>query len=232
MILVFAVGDDDARVLDAASGEDSARRWRPSWLMRRFLRDLEMVLCWVFFDAPAWKQAMLSRFCAPTRKAEAIEVVACESEPTLNVLIAGRAKFTDGLLRCLLSEDARIHAIAVDRDEARDLIVMGATPHALEDIPDQAALFDAVISTDLMQFIGADVLARLPDHAIVLDLAPAPGSVDFESAKKLGRRVFWARSAALGRAVFSPATWGEIRHVLEFCRQARDPEASGAVAPP
>jgi hypothetical protein len=229
MILVFAVSADDAQPLEAAP--ERPRRWRPSWLGRRFLRVLEIVLRWIFFDAHERKTLFASRIRAPMRsRAETIKTVACadgtarvpdrpRSKPRLNVLIAGRAKFTDGLLRCLLSEDVNVHAIAVDREEARDLIIMGAAPHALEDIPDQASQFDVVISTDLMQFIGAEVLAGLPDHAVVLDLAPPPGSVDYESAKRLGRKAIWARSAiSEGRAVFCPGTWGRVRHVLELCQ--------------
>jgi dipicolinate synthase subunit A len=239
MIMVLAFSAEDARRL--ATGPEPAvgsrKRSRSFRLVSRFWRDLEIVLRWIFLDAQERKTHPLSsRIRAPKRDApEPIEAgipappASAErvsphpepppSKPRRNVLVAGRAKFTDGLLRCLLSEDVNVHAIAVDRDEARDLIIMGATPHALEDIPDQAAQFDLVLSTDLMQFIGAEALERLPEHAVIVDLAPPPGSVDYESAKKLGRKAIWTRSAiSEGRSVFCPATWGKIRHVLEFCR--------------
>jgi dipicolinate synthase subunit A len=230
MILVLAISDDGG---PRRATEAERRRPRVSRLscrlLSRFWRDLEIVLRWIFLDAQERKAHPLSaRIYAPTR-AEPLKAVLAPAagagresphlEPRRNVLVAGRAKFTDGLLRCLLSEDVNVHAIAVDRDEARDLTIMGVTPHALEDIWTQAALFDIVLSTDLMQFIGAEILERLPEHAIVLDLAPPPGSVDYESAKKLGRKAIWARSAiSEGRAVFCPATWGKIRHMLAFSR--------------
>ncbi|MBB4199331.1 hypothetical protein CCR94_21465 [Rhodoblastus sphagnicola] len=251
MILVSALSvADETRPNDSGSERRRARglplwfpavaapkRWRPSWIARRFWRDLEIVLCWIFLDAQERAAHPLSSRIrapmrskpAPTKAADRATIApddspllipdAMPSKPRREVLLAGRAKFTDGLLRCLLSEDVNVHAIAVDLDEARDLITMGATPHLLEDIPDQAAHFDVVISTDLMQFISADVLARLPEHAVILDVAPPPGSVDYESAKALRRKAIWARPAVSeGRAVFCPEAWAKVRRVLEMRR--------------
>jgi len=229
MILVLAMSPDDERRVALEREKQSAAR-ASFRLANRFWRDLEIVLRWIFLDAQERQgQKLTSRMRAQNRseaepvKTAVLAPASCAaplpSKSRPNVLVAGRAKFTHGLLRCLLSEDVNVHAIAVDRDEARDLTIMGATPHALHDIADQAAQFDLVLSTDLMQYIGAEVLARLPEHAVILDLAPPPGSVDYESAKALGRRAIWARAAiSEGRAVFCPTTWGRIRHVLDFCR--------------
>jgi len=230
MILVLAMSPDDERRLAMTREKQDASR-ASFRLASRFWRDLEIVLRWIFLNAQERKahprslgvRAQNRSDAEPVKTAglaSASRAATLPSKSRPNVLVVGRVKFTEGLLRCLLSEDVNVHAIAVDRDEARDLTIMGAMPHALQDIADQAAPFDLVLSTDLMQYIGADVLARLPEHAVILDLAPPPGSVDYESAKALGRRAIWARAAiSEGRAVFCPATWGQIRHVLDFCRR-------------
>ena len=185
---------------------------KASWIARRFWRDLEIALRWIFLDARE-RQAhpLASSILAP---------IFIEPRPRRRreVLVAGRAAFTDGLLRCLLSEDLDVHAIAADHAARRALLAMGATPHLPWQIADQASRFDVVVSTDLMQYIGAELLALLPEHAVILDLAPPPGSVDYESAKKIGRKVIWARSRiSEGQAVFSPEIWGNVRRVLDAC---------------
>jgi dipicolinate synthase subunit A len=234
-----------ASVTPGASG---VSQWRqPSWLVRRFWRDLEIVLRWIFLDAQERKAHPLSsRIRAPlSREPESAKspparpdfgpasecsvnvlpgVEAARSKPTRDILVAGRTKIADGLLRCilaegLLAEGVNLHAIAADVNGCRDLIAQGVTPHLLEDIPSQAARFDLILSMDLMHFIGAEVLTRLPEHAVILDLAPPPGSVDYEAAKKIGRKVIWAPSPVAGRlAGLGPETWGKCRTVLDTMR--------------
>jgi hypothetical protein len=208
-IMMFVTG---AAANKKQSGTRRRRPRKTSWIARRFWRDLEIVLRWIFLDARERQtDPLASSIRAP---------IYVEPRPRRRreVLVAGRAAFTDGLLRCLMSEDFNVHAIAADPDARRALLAMGATPHLFHQIADQASRFDVVVSTDLMQYIGAEFLALLPEHAVVLDLAPTPGSVDYESAKKLGRKVIWARSrVSEGQTVFSPEIWGKVRRVLDAC---------------
>jgi hypothetical protein len=199
-----------------ASKSRQGKARKASWIARRFWRDLEIVLRWIFLDArerqahPLASSIRAPVFIAP-RPAQ-------PAKPRREVLVVGRAAFTDGLLRCLMSEDANVHAIAADSDARRALAAMGVTPHPPHQIADHAPRFDMVVSTDLMQYVGAEFLALLSEHAVILDLAPPPGSVDYESAKKIGRKVIWARSRiSEGQTVFSPEIWGNVRRVLDAC---------------
>ena len=227
------------------AGGNVSRSRQPSWLVRRFWRDLEIVLRWIFLDAQERKAHPLSsQIRAPLSwgpeggngarsrcgdaggGANALPVPdAARSHPTCDVLVAGRAKIAEGLLRCilaegLLAEGVNLHAIAADIDGDRDLIAQGVIPHRLEDLPNQAARFDLILSMDLMHYIGAEVLTRLPEHAVILDLAPPPGSVDYETAKKIGREAIWAPSPVAGRlAGLGPETWGICRPVVDRMRK-------------
>jgi dipicolinate synthase subunit A len=228
------------------TGDSGVSQWRQrSWLVRRFWRDLEIVLRWIFLDAQERKahplssqiRAPLLREPAPAKSvrphcgdaadggANALPVAHAAPKPACEVLVAGRAKIAEGLLRCilaegLLAEGVNLHAIAADIDGARDLIAQGVVPHRLEDLPNQAARFDLILSMDLMHYIGAEVLTRLPEHAVILDLAPPPGSVDYEAAKKIGREAIWAPSPVAGRlAGLGPETWGICRPVVERMRK-------------
>lgn len=51
---------------------------------------------------------------------------------------------------------------------------------------------DALVNTVPAPVIGRQVLSRLPRSCFVLDLASRPGGVDFEAARELGLRAFWA----------------------------------------
>jgi len=225
LVSVLPANDEPPDMEQSRLRPASPKRWRTSWIMRRFWRDLEIVLRWIFLDARERRAYPLaSRIRGQDRTASlppAAQPVIAVPTPSAKreVLVAGRAKFTDRVLRCLLSEDVNLHAIATDMQEWRDLAAMGVTPHRLQDMAEQAAKVDVIVSTDLLQFISADVLARLPERAVVLDLAPPPGSVDYESAKKLGRTAIWARSAiSEGRPVFCPETWAKVRRALNKSR--------------
>ena len=76
---------------------------------------------------------------------------------------------------------------------------------------------DIVFNTVPALVLNDDLLSRLPEDSLVIDLASEPGGVDFEAAKKRGCKVIWARGLP---GKIAPVTAGEIirdaiYHILE-----------------
>jgi len=76
-----------------------------------------------------------------------------------------------------------------------------------EDLPVFAGDFDLIINTVPAMVLTEEVLKRVRDDALIIDLASKPGGVDFGSAKRLSKNVIWALSLP-GKT--SPVTAGEI----------------------
>ncbi|MDC7984167.1 hypothetical protein PQJ75_10540, partial [Rhodoplanes sp. TEM] len=105
--------------------------------------------------------------------------------------VLGEDAHAAALVRRLIAHGARTHVTAATAEDHARLQAEGAVPHRLADLPALAPRLDLVVSTDLTSFVDGRILARLPDRAVIVDLAPLPGSVDFETARRLGRRVTW-----------------------------------------
>lgn len=105
--------------------------------------------------------------------------------------VIGESPVALDLIRRLAARGVDVHAIVATADGGFEAREMGAVPHRPEVLPTLAPHLDVLISTDLQSFVDARPIARLCEHALLVDLAGPPGSVDFETAKKLGRAVIW-----------------------------------------
>lgn len=66
---------------------------------------------------------------------------------------------------------------------------------------------DAIINTVPATVLGESRLRLVKDEALIIDLASAPGGVDFDVAEDLEKRVIWARSLP---GKYSPKTAADI----------------------
>jgi dipicolinate synthase subunit A len=106
--------------------------------------------------------------------------------------VVGHGHAITPLVHRLVELGVRVHATADTIDDYVALRSAGAIPHRFEDMPAVAAKVDLLISTSFARHIGSTVVARLPESAIIIDLAGPPGSVDFETSRRLGRHPIWA----------------------------------------
>lgn len=67
--------------------------------------------------------------------------------------------------------------------------------------------FDLIINTVPAQILDGNALKNVKNETLILDVASKPGGVDFEAAKKLGKKVIWALSLP-GKT--APITSGKI----------------------
>lgn len=117
--------------------------------------------------------------------------------------------------RVLVIGMGRIGRVLTQELEALGATVCAASRHAAHtahtvptgDYGDALARCDAVVNTAPALVLDAAALAQLPPSCLVLDLASAPGGVDFAAAKRLGLPVRWELSLP-GRMF--PASAGRI----------------------
>ncbi len=83
----------------------------------------------------------------------------------------------------------------------------GLTPIHTEDLPLFVEEFDLIINTVPALILTEEVLKRVKDSALIIDLASKPGGVDFSAAKRLNKNVIWALSLP-GKT--APLTAGDI----------------------
>src|SRR5258706_8775227 len=133
-----------------------------------------------------------------------------------NACVVGQGTIGAVLARYLVALGAHTHVAARNPEQRAAAYVAGATPHALEELPELAPRLDLVFSTVPSRVVGEDVLARLPKSALVVDLAAPPGGVDFEAAKQLGLTAIWGRGLGSRAPVTVGASqWGGIRERIE-----------------
>ncbi|WP_245429217.1 dipicolinate synthase subunit DpsA [Rhodoplanes elegans] len=130
--------------------------------------------------------------------------------------VVGQGTIGTVLARYLVALGARTHVVARNPEQRAAAFVAGATAHGLEALPELAPRLDLLFSTVPSRVVGANVIGMLPDHALIVDLAAPPGGVDFETAKRLGRKAIWGRGLGSRAPVTVGASqWRGIRARIE-----------------
>ena len=83
----------------------------------------------------------------------------------------------------------------------------GLTPIHTDRIEKYVNTFDIIFNTVPATVLGKNVLEKVKETALIIDLASKPGGVDFSVAGELGRNVIWALSLP-GKT--APITSGKI----------------------
>ncbi|MCY9516120.1 dipicolinate synthase subunit DpsA [Paenibacillus apiarius] len=135
------------------------------------------------------------------------------------VLGMGRTGFT--LARTLLGLGANVR-IGVRRDEhfAR-ATEMGFKPFFLSELAQQVSNIDLLFNTIPTMIVTTQVIAQIPNRAVIIDLASFPGGVDFRFAEKRGVKAMLAPGLP---GIVAPKSAGRIlahcitKLLLEFMR--------------
>lgn len=98
---------------------------------------------------------------------------------------------------------------------------MGFEPVEIRDLRDRIGEFALVVSSSSGRAVTRDLIERTRPDALIIDLCSPPGSVDFDAAKELGRKLIWARAQA-GRAP-RRAGYDEWQVLMRIVRE-RTPE--------
>ncbi len=140
-------------------------------------------------------------------------------------LILGYGRVAKALAKTLSAVGAVVTVAARKPQDLAWIDVGGQIPLAISDLMqgDTPLSYDIVFNTVPEQIVGADLLARLPDDVLLLDLASAPGGFDHEWAKEHGYHVIWALSLP-GKT--APVTAGRI--IGQTIRRILDEEGGGS----
>ena len=136
-----------------------------------------------------------------------IKVIVENTDRTIHanpVCVVGQGTIGTLLTRTLVLLGAHTYVAARNPVQRAAAHAMGAQALPLEELPALAEGLDIVLSTVPAPVVGPNVIARLPDHALVVDLAAPPGGVDLEAAEARGLKAVWAR----GRGGRAPVTVG------------------------
>lgn len=118
--------------------------------------------------------------------------------------------------RTLIGLGAAVHVAARSPVQRAAAFAAGAEPHQLADLAEIAGGMDMVISSVPAQIVGRNVLARLPKHALVVDLAAPPGGINCDAAAELGLKFVWARGLGSRAPVtVGRSQWSGIRPRIE-----------------
>src|SRR3954463_6373732 len=102
-----------------------------------------------------------------------------------NACVVGQGTIGAVLARYLVALGARTHVAARNPEQRAAGYVAGAIPHTLAQPPELAPRLDLLFSTVPTRVVGEDVIARLPQSVLIVDLAAPPGGVDFDAAERL-----------------------------------------------
>lgn len=106
------------------------------------------------------------------------------------VLGMGRTGFT--MARTLQALGAKVSVGVRQLEHYARAEAMGWKPFVSAELPLHAGDADLLFNTIPSMIITAEVLSRLPQHCVIIDLASAPGGCDFRYAEKRGIKALLA----------------------------------------
>ena len=138
------------------------------------------------------------------------------------VCMVGQGTIGSLATRTLIALGADVHVAARNPVQRAAAYAAGAAPHELGELADVLPGTDIVVASVPARVLGAELLERLPKHALLVDLAAPPGGIDREAAQALGLRFVWAR----GMGARAPITagrsqWGGIRRRIDSILKER-----------
>jgi dipicolinate synthase subunit A len=138
------------------------------------------------------------------------------------VCIVGQGTIGFLVTRTLIALGAYTHVAARNAVQRAAAHAAGAEAHTLDELEVLAPRLDTIISTVPAQIVGRAVLAKLPPHALLMDLAAPPGGIDRDAAKDLGLKFVWARGMGSRAPVTVGASqWSGIKRRIEAIMGAR-----------
>lgn len=121
-----------------------------------------------------------------------------------NIMLVGQGTIGSLLTNTLVALGAHVHVAARNPVQRAAAYAAGAESVLLEQLPEFLPKMDIVIGSVPKRLLDKDQLALLPKHALLVDVAAPPGTIDREAAADLGLKAVWAR----GMGARAPITVG------------------------
>lgn len=150
----------------------------------------------------------------------AIGAAIANTRVTINqtpIAVLGYGNIGALLARALLGLGGRVTVVARRPVQRAAAYAIGADTLPFDELADHAERFPIVFSTTAAgPIVTRPILERLPAHTALIDIAPPPGSVDFETARSLGHIAIWARGLGSRAPVTVGASqWYGLRRRIE-----------------
>jgi dipicolinate synthase subunit A len=133
------------------------------------------------------------------------------------IVVLGFGNIGTLLARALLALGGRVTVAARNPIQRANAYAMGADTLTIDELPDHAERFPILFSTTAAgPIVVGPILERLPAGSVLIDIAPPPGSVDFELARSLGHTAVWARGLGSRAPVtVGGSQWHGLRRRIE-----------------
>lgn len=155
----------------------------------------------------------------PTIVEGILEALIKNTEITINraaIGVLGQGTIGALLTRTLHLLGARVTVLARNPVQRASAQAMGVEAVPLDMLAERAPELDMVVSCASTLLVTEDILKRLPRHAVVVDIAATPGTVDFKATEALGIRAVWARGLGNRAPVTAGASqWAGIARRLQ-----------------
>lgn len=125
------------------------------------------------------------------------------------ILLVGQGTIGSLLTNTLIKLGAEVHVAARNPVQRAAAYAAGAQTHTLDQLNGVLPNVDIVIGSVPIQLLGREQLALLPKHALLVDVAAPPGTIDREEATKIGLKSIWAR----GMGARAPVTVGRSQWI-------------------
>ena len=143
----------------------------------------------------------------------------------MNVLCFGFGRVGLSVAEAFRAMKSKVSLAARNPAQLARAWTMGFDPVPLRDLPLGLDRFSLLVSSSSGRVVTREMIAGTRPDALIIDLCSPPGSVDFEAAKAVSRKVVWARAQA-GRAP-RRAGYDEWQVLMRIVRE-RTPELQRA----
>ena len=140
----------------------------------------------------------------------AVHILLQELPTTLlgsRILIVGFGRIGKVLSRLLNGFGAEVWAAARKYSDIAWIEAQGYKPVPMHQLARYVSDMDAIVNTAPAPVITREILEKVRADCFLLDLASAPGGIDFKSAEAFGFKVMWALSLP---GKIAPLTAGDI----------------------
>jgi dipicolinate synthase subunit A len=124
-----------------------------------------------------------------------------------NILVLGLGRVGMSVARTFHHLGAKIKVGARKSEHLARITEMGLTPFQLGDLEQEVKNCDICINTIPAPVVEAGVIAKMPSHTLIIDLASKPGGTDFRYAEKRGIKALLAPGLP---GIVAPKTAGKI----------------------
>lgn len=186
------------------NGEKIVFAGKPSVILKDWFLSKNIKLL-DYFD----REELMVKNAIPTAEG-ALEIAISETPKTIynsKCLVLGYGRIGKILSKMLKDLGAQVTVSARKCADFAWIEANGYRPVRTGAVEDEIGTYDIIFNTIPVVVLDREVLAKVHQETLVIDLASKPGGVDFQTAKDLGVKVIWALSLP-GKV--APITSGEI----------------------